>query len=65
VNHKGKVPKHQGAKDSKYRLRQMKEELNAFIKKEEYEEAAKLRDEIKEVETALNLKKKSATKNKG
>lgn len=49
--HTGKVPKRgQGTLELKLRLKKMKQELERHIASEEYEQAAKLRDEIRALE---------------
>lgn len=54
VQYKGKLPKSTSGvsedSDKDIRLQELKEELEARVKKEEYEEAAKLRDMIREIE---------------
>lgn len=52
--HTGKVPKRgQGTLEVKHRLKQMKQELERHIASEEYEQAAKLRDEIRALEKQI------------
>lgn len=55
TEHTGKVPKRAGgAMKMKREVDKLKEELNILVKNEEYEKAAKLRDEIKELESKIN-----------
>lgn len=55
LQHIGKVPKRAGGLLKVRRdLDMLKEELKNLVKNEEYEKAAKIRDEIKEIESRLN-----------
>lgn len=52
--HTGKVPRRgQGTLEVKLRLKRMKQELERHIASEEYEQAAKLRDEIRALEKQM------------
>ncbi|MBP2649553.1 MAG: UvrB/UvrC protein [Firmicutes bacterium] len=52
--HTGKVPKRSGGKLAlKRRAQQLRQELDRCISSEEYEQAAKVRDEIKEIDKNL------------
>lgn len=52
--HTGKVPRRgQGTLEIKLRLKRMKQELERHIAAEEYEQAAKLRDEIRALEKQM------------
>lgn len=54
TSHTGKVPKRAGGNlRIKKQVKEKKEELQECIRKEEYEKAAKLRDEIKKLEDEL------------
>lgn len=54
TSHTGKVPKRTGGNlRIKKRIQEMKEELQECIKREEYEKAAEVRDEIKKLEDEL------------
>lgn len=56
--HTGKVPRRGGGKLAlRQRLRQMKDELDRYVSREEYEQAAKVRDEIKALEGQINAEK--------
>jgi protein arginine kinase activator len=56
--HTGKVPKRSGGKIAvKQQLKKMRQELEHFVAREEYEEAAKLRDQIRVLEKQLNREK--------
>ena len=55
IHHTGKVPKRSGGVlKTKRDIEKLKEELKAAVKNEEYEKAAKYRDEIKLLESKLN-----------
>lgn len=60
ITYKGKVPKVEGKEfDQKNKLKKLKYDLQILIQDEEYEKAAILRDEIKEIENLIlqsNLK---------
>ncbi len=57
-SHTGKVPKRGGGKLAlRQRLRQLKADLERHVGCEEYEQAAKVRDEIKALEGQLNTEK--------
>ncbi|MBP2655264.1 MAG: UvrB/UvrC protein [Firmicutes bacterium] len=52
--HTGKIPKRSGGKLAlKQRLKQLKQELEQCVGREEYEQAAKVRDEIKAIDKKL------------
>lgn len=52
--HTGKVPKRGGAKFSlQQRIKQLRHDLEQHVNREEYEQAAKLRDEIRALERQL------------
>lgn len=53
IRYKGKGPKEKSTKPDELnnKLMQLKQQLNEAIKKEEYEEAARLRDIIKDIES--------------
>ena len=54
AEHIGKVPNHADKKaKAEYRLRKMKEDLKTAIEKEDFETAAKLRDDIRGLETEM------------
>jgi len=51
VTHRGKIPVRQGGNLSlKRQIEKLRDELKDLVKREEYEKAAKVRDEIKELE---------------
>ncbi|MBP2645026.1 MAG: UvrB/UvrC protein [Firmicutes bacterium] len=53
-SHTGKVPKRSGGNLSlKRKIKQLKLELDRYVNSEEYEKAAKVRDEIKDMEKRL------------
>lgn len=53
--HRGKIPKRSGEKTIKIReVEELKEKLDLAVNKEEYEEAAILRDRIKEIKDTIN-----------
>ena len=55
TSHMGKVPKRTGGNlRVKKRIGEMKEELQECIKREEYERAAEIRDEIRKLENELD-----------
>lgn len=55
TKHEGKVPKRIGGNiHLKKELNQLKQNLQALIQKEEFEEAAKVRDQIRSLEKELN-----------
>ena len=52
--HTGKIPKRTGGKLAlKQKLRQLRRDLEGFVNREEYEQAARVRDEIKTFEQEL------------
>lgn len=52
--HTGKAPRRTGARiEMKQRLKRLRSELERLIAREEYEQAARIRDEIREVEKQL------------
>lgn len=54
-SHTGKVPKRSGGKLAlKQKLKRLRLELSQFVEKEEYEKAATLRDEIRQLERDFN-----------
>ncbi len=56
--HTGKVPRRGGGKLAlRQRLRQLRSELDRHVGREEYEQAAKVRDEIKALEGQINAEK--------
>ena len=56
--HTGKVPRRGGGKLAlRQKLRQLKADLDAHVAREEYEQAARVRDEIKELEKQLDGEK--------
>lgn len=55
VRHNGKMPKNFVARVSKSELEKLKLQLKKAIEKEEYEEAARLRDEIKRIKGENNV----------
>jgi protein arginine kinase activator len=56
--HTGKVPRRGGGKLAlRQRLRQLKSELDGHVRNEEYEQAAKVRDEIKALEGQLKAER--------
>lgn len=56
--HTGKVPRRGGGKLAlRQRLNQLKGELDRHVAQEEYEQAAKVRDEIKALEGQINAEK--------
>ena len=53
IEHAGKLPSHAGESQRKQRqLMTLRRQLRDAVEREKYEEAAKLRDQIKEMETA-------------
>lgn len=59
IQHTGKIPMRTGgALRTKSELERLKEELKSKVIKEEYEDAAKIRDRIKELEQKMNDNKK-------
>jgi protein arginine kinase activator len=57
-SHTGKVPRRGGGKLAlRQRLRQLKSDLERHVSNEEYEQAAKVRDEIKALEGQINGEK--------
>lgn len=59
ANHTGKVPKRGGGKlAALQRLRQLRHELEGHVGREEYEQAARVRDEIKALEKELGAEKR-------
>jgi protein arginine kinase activator len=53
--HTGKIPKRSGEFIMvKSRLAKLRQELDRFVSREEYEEAARIRDEIRKLEQQLN-----------
>ncbi len=51
VRHSGKIPKNAGAKlYTKREIEKLREELKGAVENEEYEQAAKIRDKIRELE---------------
>jgi protein arginine kinase activator len=57
-SHTGKVPRRGGGKLAvRQRLRQLKGDLARHVSREEYEQAARVRDEIKALEGQLNAEK--------
>ena len=59
IHHTGKIPVRTGGTlRAKTELEKLKEELKAKVAKEEYEDAAQIRDKIKEIEQKLNDEKK-------
>ncbi|SEJ38473.1 Protein-arginine kinase activator protein McsA [Propionispira arboris] len=53
--HNGKIPKRSGGQlEVKHQIKRLRETLQNHIANEEYEEAAKLRDQIKDLEKAFN-----------
>lgn len=58
AGHTGKVPKRGGGKLAlRQQLRQLRDELDGLVGREEYEQAAKVRDEIKALEKQLSAEK--------
>jgi len=56
--HTGKVPRRGGGKLAiRQRLRQLKSELESYVRNEEYEQAARVRDEIKALEGQLRAER--------
>ena len=56
--HTGKIPRCAGVQvDAEQRLKQLKNQLEQHINREEYEEAAKIRDELKALEKEIRLHK--------
>lgn len=56
AGHTGKIPKRcGGALALRQRLKQLRQELEHFVSREEYEQAAKIRDDIKALEKELNI----------
>lgn len=54
-SHTGKIPKRSGGKlADQQRLKQLRQDLDRHVSREEYEQAAKVRDEIKALEKDLN-----------
>ena len=54
ISHTGKIPKRAGGEISiKRKINELKEELKAAVDKEEFEKAAKLRDEIRRLEKQI------------
>lgn len=57
--HTGKIPRRSGGKLAlMQRLRQLKADLQRHVSREEYEQAAKVRDEIRNLEEQLNTDKR-------
>lgn len=55
IQHTGKIPKRTGGEIKvKRNIEKLKEELKLLVEKEEYEEAASKRDEIRRLENELN-----------
>ncbi|MEG6587029.1 UvrB/UvrC motif-containing protein [Dendrosporobacter sp. 1207_IL3150] len=55
--HTGKIPKRSGESlEIRQRIKRMRHELEKYVEKEEFESAAKLRDEIRLLERELNAK---------
>jgi len=53
--HTGKVPRRSGGMlEIKQRIKQMRQQLEQYVANEEYEQAARLRDEIRNLEKELN-----------
>jgi protein arginine kinase activator len=59
VEYTGKVPQRTGgALAARQNIKKMKRQLEAYITKEEYENAARLRDEIRSLERELEEQEK-------
>lgn len=57
TNHIGKVPKRsEGVLGIRQRVKGLRERLEQYVLNEEYEQAASLRDEIRQLEKELNIK---------
>ena len=53
--HTGKIPKRSGKAISlRSRLLKLRQDLDQYVRREEYEEAARIRDEIRQLEQNLN-----------
>jgi protein arginine kinase activator len=59
IEHNGKIPRRTGGiLKAKKSIEKMRDELKNAVNHEEYEKAAKLRDEIKELESKMNNEEK-------
>lgn len=57
--HTGKIPKRAGVQlEVKQRLKQLRKKLEQHVSLEEYEQAAKIRDEVRAIEDELRLQSK-------